>query len=115
TLLLDKKIEDDLRTYTYPQEATFLNYEITPEIVAAVISSVEKSWYIGEKFYKIKAKLTGHKLYEWDRYSDVYTLKNKQKISWGEAKKIVLESFASYSPEFSQTAELFFKNNWIDA
>ncbi|MBX4205896.1 M3 family oligoendopeptidase [Candidatus Microgenomates bacterium] len=115
TLLLDKKVEDELRGYKYPQESTFISYETPEKVVRAMIKAVTKSWYISERYYKAKSKLLGYKLYEWDRYSDIYVLKNKQKVDWNTSKQIILDSFSNFSPKFAEIASLFFEKNWIEA
>ncbi len=115
TLLLDKKIEDEIRGYKFTQQATFLNYETPAKVVEAMTKAITSSWSISERYYKAKSKLLGHKLYEWDRYSDVYSLKNQTEINWQETKDIVLSSFSEFSPKFGNIAKMFFDNNWIDA
>ncbi len=115
TLLLDKKISDEIREYKYPQEATFLRYEVDKEIVKNMSDVISNSSSIAEKFYLAKRKLLKYnKLYEWDRYSQIY-FSNNRSYSWDEAKEIILKSFSDFSPVFSDTTELFFKNNWIDS
>lgn len=114
-LLLDKKITDEIRGYSYPEQATFLSYEVTPKMVEALVSSTKGRHNISHRFYKTKAKLQGYdKLYEWDRYSPIYP-NISQKYSWEEAKRLVLESFSEFSPEFAQIAKMFFDKGWIDA
>lgn len=115
TLLLDKKVTDEIRGYTYPQEATLLSYEIKPETVKQMTNEISKRYAIGEKFYQAKKKLLGvDTLYEWDRYSPVYSNQTKE-YSWDEAKEIVLDNFQNFSPVFRQVAEKFITYKWIDA
>lgn len=114
-LLLEKKVNDEIRGYNYPQQATFLSYEVNPQIVNSLITSVSKRYTISHRFYKAKARLQNYDtLYEWDRYSPVYP-DASQKYSWNEAQMLVLEAFEAFSPQFCEIAELFFKNGWIDA
>lgn len=113
TLLLDKKIEDEMRGYKYPAHSTFLSYDVDNYIVAAMVDVVSKNYSISEQFYESKSKLLNQKLFEWDRYSSVYDL--AEKYSWVEAKDIILEAFSNFDKEFGQIAELFFDKNWIDA
>lgn len=73
TLILDKKVDDEIRKYKYPQEATFLSYEVKSETVKRMTEVVQNSYSIPEKFYLLKGKLLGYReLYEWDRYSPIY-------------------------------------------
>ena len=115
TLLLDSKIEDEVRGYKYPQESTFLGYEVMPETVSNMTEEVEANYSTVERFYKAKARILGvEKLYEWDRYSDVYPLATK-KVSWEEAKSLVLAAFEKFDSGVAAMAVEFFDKGWIDA
>lgn len=115
TLLLEKKTLDLIRGYKYPQQATFLSYNVEPKIANSLIGTVKKNYSLSEKYYKAKSKLLGRKLHEWDRYSSIYHDKKEKLISWGEARKIIFESFSKFDKEFAQIADKFFKNGWIDS
>jgi len=114
TLLFDKKINDEIRGYNYPQQSTFLNYEVEKQIVNDLASAVKKEYSICERFYRAKRKMLKiKKLHEWDRYSPIY--QTDKNYSWTEAKEIIINSFSQFSEKFSETAKLFFDNKWIDA
>lgn len=114
TLLLDKKVEDEIRGYTYPQQSTFLSYNVDPKTVEAMSTVILKNYKVSEKYYLAKSKLLNTKLFEWDRYNDIYP-NIKSAVSWIDAKNIVLNSFNSFSKTFVEEASKFFDNNWIDA
>jgi oligoendopeptidase F len=115
SLLLDKKIIDEIRKFSFPQEDTLLSYRVDKKVVDALVSATQKYYFSVEKFYKHKAKIQKiKKLSEFDRYSKILPAK-QTKVSWEEAKTIVLKSFNSFSPEFSRMANEFFDNNWIDS
>lgn len=113
TLLLDKKISDEIRGFKYPEESTFIEYEVTEKIVKAMSDAIVENYNISEKFYLAKSKLLKTKLYEWDRYSDIFK-SNKEKVSWENTKESVLAAFKKFSPIFYDIAFSFFENNWID-
>ncbi len=113
TLLLDKKTSDEIRGYKYPEQETFIEYEVDQKIVSAMSDAIIANYKISEKYYLLKSKLVGEKLYEWDRYSDIYNLTSK-KVSWDETKESVLNSFKNFSSTFYDIALKFFENNWID-
>lgn len=116
TLLLDKKLLDEIRKYNFPQEKTFLNYEVTKNSVESMTTAVVKNRKIVEKFYLAKRKvMKTKKLYEWDRYSNILNTRREKTYSWIEAKKIILDTFRENSEKFYEIAKLFFDNNWIDA
>jgi len=67
------------------------------------------------RFYQAKKRLLGYKqLYEWDRYSPIFPQESPQ-YSWLKNRQVILKAFASFSPQFAQTAQLFFEQKWIDA
>jgi oligoendopeptidase F len=114
TLLLDKKVDDEIRGYEYPQQATLLSYGIDKKVVDTMVSTITKNYKISERYYSAKSKLLGQKLHEWDRYNDIYP-NIKIKVDWNSAKDIVLDSFKSFSNTFYHEAKNFFDKKWIDA
>jgi oligoendopeptidase F len=113
-LLLDKKINDKLRGHKYPEQSTFLSYEVSKKTVDNLTKTIKNNYSIPERFYQTKKKILNYKeLYEWDRYSSLYGI--DKEYSWKKAKDIILNSFDQFSPQFSQTAKKFFNNHWIDA
>ncbi len=114
TLLLDKQITDDLRKHKFPQEATYLNYDVDKKIVGVMTDAVVNNYPLAERYYRKKAKILKlMRLHEWDRYS--YVKQSRSKYSWSEAKKIVLNSFYGFDKQFGKIAKEFFENDWIDA
>ncbi|HWA51915.1 MAG TPA: M3 family oligoendopeptidase [Patescibacteria group bacterium] len=115
TLILDKKISDEIRGFKYPQEATFISYEVNQKIVENMSKAILERQKLVEKYYLLKKKLLKlSQLYEWDRYSNIYNIDEKT-YSWDEAKEIILSSFKNFDEEFYQIAKMFFEKNWIDA
>lgn len=115
TLLLDKKISDEIRNYDFPQQATFLSDEITKDTVDAMTSAIESNYSISEKFYRAKSEIVGHKLHEWDRYSLLFPDVQEPTYNYDQAKELILEAFNGFSPLFAEIADMFFHKNWIDA
>lgn len=115
TLVLDKKIDDNLRKFKYPQQETLLEDELSKEVVDSMITSVSARYDLVERFYKAKKSVLKYKkLYEWDRYSPIFNLPER-KYTWKQACDIVLEVFSDFSPVFYDAAKLFIDNNWIDS
>lgn len=115
TLVLDKKIDDDLRKFKFPQQSTFLNDELSKEIVDSMINTVSSRYDIVERFYNTKRKILGYrKLYEWDRYSPLFPTQ-KNNYTWSKAQKLVLDAFKDFLPLFYKIACKFFQNHWIDS
>ncbi len=114
TILQDRIIAAELRGYKYPEQPTFLAYDVSAETVTSMLAAVEASFSIPEQFYRAKAQALSTTLHEWDRYS-VLNPSLHRTYTWEEARDVVLRSFARFSPEFRDAADRFFAGGWIDA
>lgn len=115
TLLLDSKVSDEIRGFKYPQQATFLSYDVTPEMVASMVKAVTKSTKVVSQYYNTKRKVQKlTKLTEIDRYSPLFA-DGGQKYSWKQSKDMILKSLATADPKMSEVANTFFEKKWIDA
>ena len=52
-------------------------------------------------------------MFDYDRYAPL--LEAKTKISWDNARQIVLDAYGEFHPDMKQIAGQFFENRWIDA
>jgi oligoendopeptidase F len=114
-LAKDKEINDRFRGFKTPIQSRNLSNFVDDKIVDTLISTVKVNYEnLSHRYHKIKAKLLGKKHLEyWDRNAPL-NLKT-EKISWDDAKKIVLEAYGQFCPEMSKIAQKFFDNSWIDA
>jgi len=112
----DRFIEDNKRGFKNIVSSRNLDNDVEDEVVDALVHTVDKAMpQLTHRYYKWKAKEFGkNKLDWWDRNAPLPETSDKS-IEWNDAKDIILESFASFHPEISKIAELFFKNGWIDA
>ncbi len=112
----DRFIEDNKRGFKNIVSSRNLDNDVEDEVVDALVHTVDKAMpKLTHRYYKWKAKEFGkNKLDWWDRNAPLPETSDKS-IEWNDAKDIILESFASFHPEISNIAELFFKNGWIDA
>lgn len=116
TLAKDKEISDRWRGFEDVADSRHLANRIERPVVDALVSSVEKSFPdISHRYYAMKAKWLGkEKLQQWDRNAPLPS--NDDKIyGWEEARDIVLDAYAGFSPQMCDIAKQFFDNNWIDA
>ena len=112
----DRYIEDNKRGFKNIVSSRNLDNDVEDEVVDALVNTVDKAMpQLTHRYYKWKAKEFGKsKLDWWDRNAPLPHT-SETSIEWDEAKNIVLDSFASFHPEMSDIAGLFFKNGWIDA
>ena len=79
----------------------------------ALITACNKNNSLVHRYYKLKSKILKiNDFMDYDRYAPLG--ESQKKYSFKNAKKIVLDSFSSFSPEMSKVASLFFDKKWID-
>ncbi|MEX0680170.1 MAG: M3 family oligoendopeptidase [Balneolales bacterium] len=114
TLLADKYTNDKFRKYPHWLSSRNLSNEISDETVQSLIDAVTGNYSLVHRFYRLKKKLLGlDEMKEYDRYAPI--LKNRKRISWGEARTIVLEAYLEFHPTMGNIANRFFDEKWIDA
>lgn len=115
TLILDKKIEDELRHFDNPETSRHLANQTNQAAVDALSKATQSHVALAQRYYQFKKKrLNLDTLHEYDRYAPLP--ENKQKhYTFEEAKDIILTAFSSFDTTFGETAKLFFDNGWIDA
>jgi oligoendopeptidase F len=116
TLAKDKEISDRWRGFKDVADARHLSNRVEPEVVAALVSAVRKSYpRLSHRYYALKAKWFGkEKLDHWDRNAPV-PAEDTRIVPWQEARDIVLNAYGSFDERMSGIAELFFNRRWIDA
>ncbi len=114
TILADKKLEDELRRYEYPEQSRHMANELERETVQLVVDLCAENHPVVERYYARKRDLLGlPELTHIDRYAPLGEA--TARVPYPEGAKIVLESFGAFSPEMSRIAEEFFQKGWIDA
>lgn len=115
-LAKDKAINDELRGFARPISSRNLsNYILDDSVVDLLINTVKKNYNIVHKYYNLKAKLFGKDTLDpWNVKAPI-SIEEEQVFSWDEAKKIVVDSYTSFSSEMGEMSRRFFDENWIDA
>ena len=112
-VVINKKINDELRGYKEAYDATILGYENDKESVLNLVKTVTDNFKVAQRFYNIKAKmLKFDKLYYCDRAISVG--KTKKKISFEESSKILTDLFDSVDPKFGEILRTYLTNGQID-
>lgn len=113
-LFLDAQLEDEIRGYKGPMHRTHLENEISPEIVALMMEITENSYPLAQEYFRIKAALLGlPKLKNTDIYAPLPG--GDKKITFSQARDLLLQALHDFHPPFGQIAEEFFSQKWIDA
>jgi len=114
TLLLDKSVDDRLRHYDHWLASRNLANEASDDSVEALVQAVRSRYDIPQRWYSLKAQLLGvDRLADYDRLASVAD--QDTQVPWAEARAIVIDSYASFSPAMAEVAERFFDEQWIDA
>ncbi len=114
TLLYDKSVDDRLRKYPHWLAARNLANEASDESVLALIHAVRGRYDIPQRWYRLKARLLGvEKLKDYDRSATVAT--DEPLFSYAQARELVLDTYAAFSPEAGAITRRFFDQSWIDA
>jgi oligoendopeptidase F len=114
TLLHDKAVDDRLRAYPSWISSRNLSNEASDESVQALVDAVQARYDLPQRWYRLKARVLGvERLKDWDRMASLAT--EDSHVGWDEARDLVLESYASFSPEMADVARRFFDDSWIDA
>jgi oligoendopeptidase F len=114
TLLVDKSIDDRLRKYPSWVASRNLANEASDESVQALVDAVQARYDIPQRWYALKAQLLGlDRIADYDRMASVAS--SDEEFGWDEARTLVLDAYASFSPELATAAERFFAESWIDA
>jgi len=113
TIMLDRKISDELRHFDHPMASRNLDNEMELASVEAMLTACESNHDLCHQFYRMKAKLLGVKdLMDYDRYAPLPGL--DRKFSYEEAHKLVMDSFREFSPRMADLTADFFDKDWID-
>jgi oligoendopeptidase F len=114
TLLNDKSIDDRLRSYPTWITSRNLANEASDESVQALVDAVKARYDIPQRWYRLKAQILGiDRIADFDRMASV--AESEARIGWTSARDLVLDSYASFSPEMAEVATRFFEEQWIDA
>src|SRR6478672_11957260 len=114
TLLLDKAVDDRLRSYPSWLASRNLANEASDESVEALLEAVRSNYDLPRRWYRLKAELLGvDRLADYDRMASVAD--EEATVEWPEASDLVLTSFHEFSPVLGDLAQRFFDERWIDA
>ncbi len=114
-VMKDKAVDDKWRGFTHPVASRNLANLVEDEIVDTLAATVKDNYAnLAHRYYRIKANMLGKEVLEyWDRGAPLPG-DDDSDIPWEEAKQIVLEAYAGFSPEMADIAQRFFDENWID-
>ncbi|KQT86345.1 oligoendopeptidase F [Aurantimonas sp. Leaf443] len=116
TLAKDKEISDRWRGFSDVADSRHLANRVERGVVDALAAAVADAYpAISHRYYAMKARWLGlDRLEHYDRNAPLPN-QSRRDISWGEARRTILEAYAGFSPDMAEIAERFFDRGWIDA
>ncbi len=112
-IVIDKKINDELRGYTKPYQATVQSYENDLTAVEALVESIStKGFALSRKFYELKAKAHGVSSLPYASKYD--PLGAEIHIPYAEATDICRDVFYGVKNEYGEFFDEMLKGGNID-
>ncbi len=114
TILLDKSIDDRLRSYPTWISSRNLSNETSDEAVQALVDAVVSRYDVPQRYYRLKARLLGlDRIDHYDRFAPV--AERGGRTSWEEARRIVVGAYTDFDEGVGEIIDGFFEKSWIDA
>lgn len=113
SVLMDKKISDDLRGWLRPDGNRHLSDDINSEIVDMLISTVSSRYDISRRYYELKAKLFGvDKLEYYERQVPYGNI--EKKYDFNQSVGLVHKVLGRLDSEFATIFKSFLANGQFD-
>lgn len=113
SILVDKKINDELRGFERSDEARHISDDIETKIVDEMIEVVKGNYKISQKYYDFKAKLLKLKKLEYHERNIPYG-KIDKKYEFEQAVSIINGVFSKLDSKFLEIFSNFIKNRQFD-
>ncbi|WP_120945737.1 M3 family oligoendopeptidase [Helicobacter labacensis] len=109
----DLYIGNKLRHYETPESFRHLSNQISQASVDSMLEIVNDHYALVHRYYKLKAKMLGYKLKDYDRYAPLDTKENP--VTYQEALNQVLKAYRNFSPKFANIIENGIAHGWVDS
>ncbi len=112
-IITNKKIDDGLRGFSEPYEATLLDYHNTATEIFPMIDAVKKSYKLVHRLFSLKKKLLKYE--HLGAYDMSMQLAYKQReYSFEEAVTIIRSAFEKVHPEYREIFDQYLTQGQID-
>ncbi len=113
TLFQDHAIDVQQRGFATPFDPTFLEDELSLEVVEKLIATTERHYPLAQRYMKLKARALG--LSDFSSHDVLAPLSTREKkVPFAQGQQLVLDAFGAFEPRFAQIASEFFDKKWID-
>lgn len=87
--------------------------ELSPEMVERLMAVSERHYPLAQRYMRQKARVLG--LSDFASHDLLAPLaKDERNVHFDEGKKLVLDAFRAFAPQFDRIASEFFEKRWID-
>jgi oligoendopeptidase F len=121
-IILDKKVNDNLRGYKFASESKLISNQISQSFVESLVKTSEDKVNIVRDYYKLKFDIMGITDPHWYDVSaptmpadETLIPESDTTFEWEECKAIIIENFSKFHPRFGEIATEAFEKNWVDA
>ncbi len=113
SILGNKKVDDELRGFSRPDESRLLYDDFETDIADTVLEAVSSRYKIAWRFYKLKAQLLGVKKLKYHERNVEYGSIDK-KYTFDDAVRLARTVFGNLDSEFLEVFDGFVKNRRYD-
>ena len=107
--------ETKRRKYSNYLEPSLFTAHLNEEIVDSMFEVLIENRGIFQDFLNMKAALMGTKTLRGEDLEAPFPFSIERKVTWDEAKQIVVDGFTDFDSEFGEIAADMFANNRVDA
>lgn len=112
-VIINKKIDDELRGLAHPYSATILDYENDEAVIVSLMKLLKKSYPIAHAVSEVKANLMNRDtLYYYDM--GVTLSAGKQVFTFEKSVEIIRSAFGKVDPLYVEIFNRFLENGQID-
>lgn len=112
-VLLDKKINDELRYYERPDKSRHVSDDIESETVDSLIESVSEKFHLSKKFYELKSKLLGLEKLQYHERNVPYG-EIKEEYNYEDSLELIYNTFKNLDEDFAYILRKFSEQGKID-
>ena len=113
TLRQDHRTDCSMHKFSDPAAPRHLANELSPTVVDTLITACERHYPLAHRYYRLKARLLKHEIFDYDRYAPLSA--DTTAVDWTTARRVVQESYTTFSSTAGEIVRQFFERRWIDA
>lgn len=114
SILLNKKINDELRDYERPDKARHVSDDIDTQVVDALVKAVTGNFEVPKRYYKLKAKLMGVSKLAYHERNVEYAKVDNKEYKFDESYELISKVLTNLDAKFFQIFENFVKKGQVD-